>query len=196
MGGPPDLPARLGRTRLIAPAERSAEQAAVVETISAGRGFFGGPFAAWLHSPGFADRAQALGKFVRFDSALPPRLSELVILIVGRHWGADFEWHAHAPIALAAGLPAPLIEAIRTGSPLPPCAADETAVAAFATELLATRHVGQPTYDAAAALLDERQLTDLVGIIGYYCLICMTLNAFEIPTPDGSRPLSAVSDPG
>ena len=184
--------AHLGRARLIAQEDLSAEQARIVHTISAGRGFFGGPFAPWLHSPEFADRAQALGQVVRFESALPPQLSELAILIVGRHWSADFEWHAHAPIAVKAGVRGEVVEAIRTGSPLPPLAPDEQAIVAFATELLENHRVSQVTYDAAAARFDERQLTDLVGILGYYSLICMTLNAFEIPTPDGSLPLSSI----
>jgi 4-carboxymuconolactone decarboxylase len=30
-------------------------------------------------------------------------------------------------------------------------------------------------------------VVDLVGVLGYYGLISMTINAFEIPLPDGSQ---------
>ena len=72
--------------------------------ISGPRGGMGGPFQAWMHSPVLGDRAQALGAYCRFNSALEPRLSELAILITARHWKAQFEWYAHAPIAERGGL--------------------------------------------------------------------------------------------
>ena len=73
-----------------------------------------GPFHAWLYSPELADRAQQLGKFCRFSSSLPKRLSELAILVVARHWSAQFEWYAHAPMAISAGISVKVVEAIRT----------------------------------------------------------------------------------
>ena len=48
-------------------------------------------------------RARNVGDYVRFNSALPPRLSEFVILITARHWTQQFEWAAHVGIAERAG---------------------------------------------------------------------------------------------
>jgi len=83
----------------------SEEQRRVYDAIAAGpRGVVRGPLAVWLQSPGLAQRAQDLGAFCRYGSSLPPRLSELAILVTGAHWRAGYEWCVHAPIARSAGL--------------------------------------------------------------------------------------------
>src|SRR5437588_6018438 len=113
------------------------EQRRVHDAIVSGpRGRVVGPLRVWLESPQFADRAQALGAFCRFGTSLPPRLSELAILVTGAFWRASFEWYAHAPIGIKAGLDAAAVEAIRTGKPANFSRADEAAAYAFAHELL------------------------------------------------------------
>jgi 4-carboxymuconolactone decarboxylase len=171
------------------PATLDPEQRRVHDAIVAGpRGKLEGPLRAWLASPEFADRAQALGAFCRFGTSLPPRLSELALLVVGAHWRADFEWHAHHPIAVKAGVDPAALEAIRLGrEPVLP-RADEAAVHAFARELLATHRVSDTTYRRAVELLGERAVVDLGGVLGYSGLICMTIVAFEVPLPAGATP--------
>jgi 4-carboxymuconolactone decarboxylase len=169
------------------PAKLSPEQRKVYDAILSGpRGHVVGPLKVWLQSAELADKAQALGAFCRFGTSLPPRLSELAILITGAHWQAGFEWHAHAPMGLKAGLDAAAIEAIRVGKTPNLAKPDEAAVYAFASELLKTRKVSDATYSRAVAALGERGVIELVGILGYYGLISMTINAFEVPLPDGA----------
>src|SRR5215207_10529419 len=92
------------------------EQKKVADAIVAGpRGGLRGPFEPWLRSPGLADRAQKLGEFCRFNSSLPPVLSELAILVTAKHWRAQFEWWAHARLAAGAGVEDDVIETIRLG---------------------------------------------------------------------------------
>jgi 4-carboxymuconolactone decarboxylase len=169
------------------PEKLSPEQRKVYDAIVAGpRGGVVGPLRVWLQSPELADRAQALGAFCRFGTSLPPRLSELAILVIGAHWQAAFEWRAHAPIGLKAGLDASTIEAIRVGKQPNLTKSDEAAVYAFATELLDTRKVSDVTYKRAVAELSLTAVVELVGVLGYYGLVSMTINAFEVPLPDGA----------
>ena len=171
--------------------QMSPEQRRIHDEIAAGpRGRVAGPLEVWLHAPGLADHAQKLGAYVRFQSSLAPALAELAILVTARHWQTEFEWHAHARLARAAGVPEAVIEAIRTDAE--PTLADPSsrAVYALARELHATRTLSDATYAAAKAALGERALVDLVGLLGYYALVSMTLNAFAVPTPDGSRPFA------
>jgi 4-carboxymuconolactone decarboxylase len=162
------------------------EQRRVYDAIAAGpRGRVEGPLRVWVRSPALADKAQALGAFCRFGSSLPPRLSELAILVTGAYWKSGFEWFAHAPIAQRAGVDAAVIEAIRTGATPTFAKEDEAAVHAFASEVWRTRRVSDATYAHAKAALGERGLIDLVGILGYYGLVSMTINAFEVPLPSG-----------
>jgi 4-carboxymuconolactone decarboxylase len=175
------------------PAALTSEQRAVYDRIMSGpRGRVEGPLRVWLTSPDLADKAQALGAFCRFGSSLPPRLSELAILVTGAHWQAGFEWHVHAPIGLQAGLAPAAVEAIRAGKTPAFALADERAVYEFAHELLTTKRVSHATYAAAKVALGEVGVVDLVGILGYYGLISMTIVAFEVQLPPGApEPFSA-----
>jgi 4-carboxymuconolactone decarboxylase len=59
-------------------------------------------------------------------------------------------------------------------------------VYAFAKELLDTRKVSDVTYKRAVAELSLTAVVELVGVLGYYGLVSMTINAFEVPLPDGA----------
>jgi 4-carboxymuconolactone decarboxylase len=171
--------------------QMTAEQRRVHDEIAAGpRGTVEGPLKVWLRSPGLADPAQKLGAFARFRSSLPPELSELAILVTAQAWQADFEWYAHARLARAASIPHGVIEAIRAG--VQPELADPRARAVYAVarELQITRALSDATYAMAEASLGATGMVDLVGILGYYTLVSMTLNAFQVRTPDGSRPFA------
>lgn len=170
------------------PAKFSPEQKKVHEAILAGpRGKVVGPLKVWLNNPGLAEHAQALGAYARFNSSLPPRLSELAICVTGAFWKAEFEWYAHAPLAMKAGIAPAAIEAIRTGGTPKFTKADEQVIYDFATELVKTKRVSAGVFERAKNELGQTSVIDLVGIIGYYSLVSVTLNAFELPLPDGEK---------
>lgn len=165
----------------------SPEQRVVFDAIRSGpRGVVEGPLRVWVRSPQLATHAQALGAFCRYGTGLPPRLSELAILVTGAFWKAGFEWAVHAPIALKAGLSGDVVEAIRAGAPPRFEAEDEAAVHAFSLELHRDRRVSDATYRRCADAIGVEGTIELVGILGYYTLISMTINAFEVPLPDGA----------
>lgn len=170
------------------PASLDPEGRRVYDAIVEGpRGRVEGPLRVWLESPRLADHAQKLGQFCRYDSALPAKLSELAIIVTGAFWRAGFEWFVHAPLALQAGISQAAIDAIFAGDAPDLAQADERAVHAFTHELLTTKRVSETSYAQAKALLGERGVVDLVGIIGYYGLICLTINAFEVAVPAPHR---------
>lgn len=163
------------------------EQRKVFDAIRSGpRGVVEGPLRVWLQNPGLAEKAQALGAYCRFGTSLSPRLSELAILTVGAHWRSGFEWHVHHPIALKAGVPPQAAEAIRQGKDPVLDDPDDRVVHAFCRELLETRQVSDVTYAAAIERLGQARVVDLVGVLGYYTLISMTINAFHVPVPPGA----------
>ncbi|WP_158970384.1 carboxymuconolactone decarboxylase family protein [Chachezhania sediminis] len=167
------------------PATFSPRQREVHDAITAGpRGSVPGPLAIWLHRPELAARAQALGQYCRYDSALEPRLSELAILVMARTYGAEYEWFAHKKEALKAGLSPDLVEAIRTGTSPGFADVEEEVVHAVATSALETRQVPDDLYARAAEVLGTDRLVDLVGVLGYYSLISLTLNIFRVSPPE------------
>lgn len=162
------------------------EQKRVAQDAIAGkRGHMPAPMRAWIYNPPLAERAQTLGEFVRYDTHLGAKLSELAILIVARFWTAHFEWYVHKKEALKAGLDPQIIESIRLNKQ--PIFADrcEKIIYVYATTLLNERQIPQALHDEAIAVLGVEGTVDLVGVIGYYGLVAMTLNAFAFELPDG-----------
>ena len=173
----------------LSPENMTDHQKQVHDTIVSGpRGVVRGPLAVWLNRPELADCAQALGRYCRFNTSLPPRLSELAILTTARFWKSQFEWSAHKPIGLKAGLTPDVIEAIRTNQDPEFEHEDEAVVYAFSKTLHNKHHIDDALYARAVALLGEEAVIDLTGILGYYTLISMTINVFEVPVPDGATP--------
>lgn len=167
----------------------STEQRRVHDAIVAGpRGKVEGPLRVVLHQPTLADAWQALGAELRFRTSLPPRLSELVILIVARHWTSQFEWFSHEPIARKAGVADDEIAAIRAGREPAFASDDQQIVYDYAIELLRDHAVGEVSYQRALDALGTVGVVELTALIGYYVMVAMTLNAHEIPLPDGAPP--------
>ncbi len=179
----------MSRIAPLDPDKLSLRQKEVFDAIASGpRGRVRGPLAVWLNRPELADRAQALGRYCRYDSCLPERLSELAILTTARVWNSEFEWAAHKPIALKAGVAPDIVEAIRTGKEPEFDRNDEAIVYRFSLMLHTRRKVSDAVYAEAIATLGEAAVVDLTGLLGYYTLISMTINVFELPPPDGRLP--------
>ena len=171
--------------------QMSPAQQKAAEAIAAGpRGGLRGPFNAWLRSPEFADRAQRVGEYIRYNSMVPKKLNEFAILITARHWNAKYEWYAHYPLAIQAGLKPQIASDLAQGRRPRGMGEDEAAVYDFSTELRRDRQVSDATYARAMALLGEVGIVDLIGVNGYYDLVSMTLNTARVATPaDGALPL-------
>ena len=168
----------------------TADQRALAQSIASGpRGQFkmSAPFAIYLHSPTFGELAQKLGGHLRFKTSVSPRLSEFAILCTAQHWKAQYEWAMHAPMAEKAGVKPETI----ARHPGRPCAekgaADEMAIYAFVKELYATKRVSTGAYNKVKKLLGDAGVVELVGILGYYAMVSMTLNTFKAPLPQGMK---------
>ncbi|OJH43307.1 carboxymuconolactone decarboxylase family protein [Paracoccus sp. SM22M-07] len=170
------------------PAAYSARQQEIHDAIASGpRGGVRGPLAVWLHRPDLAARAQDLGRYCRYDSALDQTLSELAILVTGRVFGSEYEWQIHKDHALNAGLLPDVIEAIRLNLPPEFPNAEQQVVHDIARAAHETRDVDDDLYARGIQVLGEERMVDLVGILGYYTLISLTINIFRIP-PMGGHP--------
>ena len=165
------------------------QRAVYAQTVAGRRGSVPANVLVWLHSPDLAARAQKLGEFVRYDTKLPPRHSELAILVVARHWSAQYEWAIHAAEATRAGIPESIIDAIRERRPPSFDDPPSRAIFDFTTALVSTGRVPDDLYKAAVHELGVRPLVELVALVGYYTMVALTLNAFQIPAPAGSSPL-------
>lgn len=173
-------------------AELSSEQQTVFDKIVAERpvkptdGHIGGPFDIWLRSPELGNRLVGLGGFFRFRTSVDRRYIELAILVTGQFWQAQFEWWAHEPMARDAGVPDDVIAAVKVGDT--PTLTDPGDQAAYqlANEIHHNRKLSQSTFDAAKAQFGETGVAELIGLCGFYGLVSMTLNGFDVELPEGA----------
>jgi 4-carboxymuconolactone decarboxylase len=161
--------------------QASPEQRAMLDAILAGpRKNLNGPFVAWIHSPQLGDLAQRLGAFCRYDTGLSLRLSELAILTTAARWQSQAEWHIHLPIAVEAGLSPTIAEQIRLGAVPAFSDDDDRLVWRFATELYQDKRVSDAVYQQVCQRFGLPVVVNLVALLGYYGLVAMTLNVFEM----------------
>lgn len=171
----------LSRLGSLSDAEMSESQRRIRDALVAGpRGAVVGPFQVWLRRPGLADVADRFGKYCRFGSEIDRQVSELAIMQVAAHTGAAFEWDHHYPYAIEAGLTEAQLEALlerRTPQDL-----SEKSSMAYATihEMLNTNRLTDESYHVAVSGLGENLLIDLVGVVGYYLFVSLTINAFNV----------------
>ncbi|MEB3254945.1 MAG: hypothetical protein VKJ05_01025 [Synechococcaceae cyanobacterium] len=182
-----------------------AQRQAVAALLAGPRATLEGPFIPLLRSPALMTCLQQTGAYLRFESPLPARLRELVILWVARHWHQPVEWAIHHPLALAAGLPPAVLEAIcqgrrpgeltpaeRSQDKLSPedLAPEEWLALDVCGALSTQRGLDDATYARAVAQFGEEGLIDLIALVGYYGLLALVLNVARTPAPPGSAPLS------
>jgi 4-carboxymuconolactone decarboxylase len=168
----------------LAPAQR-----ALLDSIRSGpRGgktTIRGPFAVFLHAPAFGELAQQLGGHCRYNTTVPPRLSEFAILVTAKLWRAQYEWFAHVPQAERAGVKTQTIRDLHQGRVPKSAPKDERAIYDFIQELYKTRRVSDKNFKRVVAVLGEAATVEFVGILGYYVLISMILNVFRMSPPEG-----------
>jgi 4-carboxymuconolactone decarboxylase len=186
-------PLASGQTRmppLPAEALTEAQKKAVAEFKTARGADPTGPFLAMLRSPDVMTRARAMGDYLRFNSVLPPRLSEFVILITAREWTQQYEWGVHAPIALNAGVEPETVNAIAQGRRPEHMTDAEQILYDFCVELHRNQSVSDATHARAVSRFGEQGVIDTLGINGYYSMLAMVLNTNRTPADTGAPTLA------
>ncbi len=150
-----------------------------------------GPFNAWVTAPGVGARLLELGGALRFDSSIDRRLIEVAIITTGAHWRAEFEWWAHARMALEHDVSSSVVDAIRDGAEPSFDRDDERIVHAVARQLATTGTIDESAFRDAQRLLGDRGVVELVALCGFYALVSYTLNALDVPLPPGAEPVWA-----
>jgi 4-carboxymuconolactone decarboxylase len=157
----------------------------ILKVSSAG---LAGPYSMLLRSPELTKRYLGMTDYLRFETSLPKRLNEFAILIEARLWDAQYEWWAHYPIALKAGVPQALADDIREGRRPSGMKPDEEVVYDVCIELLRDRHLTDATFARAKQMLGEQQVVDLVAVASFYVMVSSVIIAGEIGVPNGETP--------
>ena len=171
------------------------EQKKYAESILSGpRGDISGPLGVMMATPALGDLAQKAIAYSRFAgregfSSVPPKLNELAILVVAKHWSAEYVWNAHHTAAVRFGITPEVVEAVRTGKRPAAMEKDVEAVYNFASEFITKREVSDATLQAAKGVLGgDRGVVDLVGTMGLYQISSMMVALDQTPLPRGTKP--------
>ena len=171
------------------------QQRKYVESILSGpRGDITGPLGVMMVTPALGDLAQKAIAYSRFAgregfSSVPPKLNELAILVVAKHWSAEYVWNAHHTAAVRYGITAETVEAIRTGRRPANMEKDVESVYNFASEFITKRDVSDATLQQAKLVLGgDRGVVDLVGTMGLYQISSMMVALDQTPLPAGTKP--------
>ncbi len=160
-----------------------AQRACAEEIIQGPRKGLISPFVPLLRSPELCTHTQRLGEYLRYRSAIGLRLSELAILVTGRHWDQQVEWSIHAPIAERAGIAPHVVKAIELHQTPVFEKEDERVTYEVSRQLLQNKQVDAATWAAATTLWGEQGVVDLTGVVGYYSMLSVVRNGAQTPPP-------------
>jgi 4-carboxymuconolactone decarboxylase len=155
------------------------------EILSGPRTQIAGPMHTWFLNPSYGSLIEKVGAFCRYETSIEPRLSELAIIIVARHWNANVEWFAHSKIAIKSGILQETVDAIQLNKRPNFKKEDEALIFDITKSILDTKGLTDELFKRAEDTIGKTSLLDLTAIIGYYCNVAIQLNVFEIPSDDG-----------
>ena len=180
----PRLPA------VTAPSGLPARQQAAAEAVLKVFGHIRGPFSMLLHSPALAEQVLPLVTFVRETNTVEPRLRFVGILAAVRESGADYVWAAQVEQARRNGIREELIDLVRAQAEPNRFAPDEREILVYVRQLLRTKRVEQPVFEALASKHSPQWMVELTAIVNFFAFVSGICNAFEVEPPAGGDKLS------
>ena len=167
------------------PDDLPADARAVYDRILAERGYVPGPYQFWLASPGFADRIEPVEEFLRHGVSLDERLVEIAVLVVAKHWRAQYVWTSHGPAAEKSGVAPAIVEAIRAGREPTFTHGDEAVCYRFCAALISGQGADDTLWAETQAAFGETGVNELLGLLGLYTSVCLTMVGYRMPTKNG-----------
>src|SRR5580700_7090430 len=165
-----------------------AQKKAADELVAGPRGVVAGPFVPLLRSPELMSRLQKTGEYLRFQNSIGQKLTEFVILMTARQWTQQYEYSAHAPLAIKAGVKPEIVTAIAEGRRPTAMATDEEVVYDFCSELRQNQSVTDATYARAISAFGEQGVIDMSALVGYYTTLAIIMNVARTPMREGEKP--------
>ncbi|WP_447918782.1 carboxymuconolactone decarboxylase family protein [Achromobacter aegrifaciens] len=170
------------RVGLVAPGTRP-ELAEAEARIAAARGRISPLYQVLLNSPAVVQGWEAMLTAIRLNTAVAPRLRELIILRVATLNNAPYEFEAHVPHARAAGMPQALVDDLRGGpapSDLQGLEPGEAEVLALTDAMTRDIEVPDAVFAPLRARYDDTQLVELAATVAAYNMVSRFLVALHV----------------
>jgi AhpD family alkylhydroperoxidase len=136
--------------------------------------------ATLMHHPALAGPFLAYNQVLLQTPALDHRQRELLILRVAWRTRARYEWAQHVRLATGLGITADEIEAIAAGADAERWASLECDLLSAVDQLIDQYRIDDATWKRLAEHLDDRQLVELVFVVGTYTGLAMAFNSFGL----------------
>ena len=184
------------RLPLTPPARLSAEQRPLYDDMRQGietnfKGFVAiddsgtliGPWNPWIHAPKFGGPVWELVKALSSSPKLPKAVREVAILVTGAHFHAAYELYAHVLVAELRGISDDTIATIVAGQRPGDLQRDEAVAYDVASALVNGSTLPEMTYRKAVEAFGADGATELIYLVGLYCMVSVHLNGFDVPLP-------------
>jgi 4-carboxymuconolactone decarboxylase len=143
-----------------------------------------GPWNPWIHEPKFGKPVWELTKAMVSKPSLPAAVREVAILVTGAHFRSGYELYAHVIVAEHRGLSDEKLSTIVAGQRPTDLSRQEAVAYDFASALVSGGVLPELTYRAAIEQFGKHGAAELSYLVGFYCLVSVTLNTFDVPIPD------------
>jgi 4-carboxymuconolactone decarboxylase len=185
------------RLPLLDPAKLSAEQRPLYDDMKAGieKNFQGfktiaengallGPWNPWLHEPKFGKPIWDLTLALSMSPSLPRTVREVAILVTGTTFHSAYELYAHVIAAERRGLSDEKLATIVAGQRPDDLTREEGIAYDVAASLVHHGTLPELIYRQAVQAFGTHETAELIYLVGFYCLVSVTLNGFNVPVPE------------
>jgi 4-carboxymuconolactone decarboxylase len=148
-----------------------------------------GPSWIRLHSPQLAEHVKAVSHYLQSSTSFSGRIRELAILVSAREMDSQFEWTAHEPEALKAGLSQEIIDVVKFRNKIVAIPETEAIVIQFGRELFGSKKVAPDTFARALKIFGAKELVELVSLMTYFQGMASLLAAFDMQLDPDFAPL-------
>jgi 4-carboxymuconolactone decarboxylase len=173
----------MNRILEIPPEQLTPEQTTVFNQLVAGRGRILGPYKVWIHSPTLASGMEHIGTFLNKRGSLSPREVEIGILVIARHWDADYVRQAHIREGKRVGLSQETVDALVAGTDPKLTDPHERCVYDFAAALVTGAKVPDARFAEIEKVLGRNGIAEVLVLIGYYTSVALAMKVHEVPIP-------------
>lgn len=141
-----------------------------------------GPYRFLLNDPELTKYVERLGYYYKYESKLPPDVYQFLVLGFAKQAGIEFIWHDHIGPAREAGLPDRVIKALERGDKQLGEPYDR--VRELTGYAFRYKSIPKELQDRIIAEFGISGLLELVTLCGYYTMIGMINNCFDVPMPE------------
>jgi len=185
------------RLPLIAPKDLTPEQKSLYDDMRKGiqsnfndfiavreDGALMGPWNPWLHEPGIGKAIWDLTLAMTANASLKDNVRQIAILVVGARFDAAYEMYAHIAVAEREGMTEKRLSTLVADIKPDDLSPEESVAYDVAFKLVRGGTLPEPLYRLAVETFGQHGTNELIYLVGLYCLVSTTLNAYNVPVPE------------